>query len=148
MVVSQRIGKRFEGSAFEKWPIFFDDDEDHREITSSFGTKPDLITEIKPPIMDEIKGIEMTEMESINNLLPPINGIRPPAPEPCFEKYCSRYGWESLDTNDGTGDHESFKYVLIGKDSIPQRRAIWSQSELCFHIRASEIQAFPDSSPL
>ena len=105
MVVSQRIGKRFEGSAFEKWPIFFDDDED----TSSFGTKTDLITEIPPPIMDEIKGIEMTEMESINNLLPPINGIRPPAPEPCFENYCSRYGWESLDTNDGTGDHESFK---------------------------------------
>ena len=102
MVESQRVGNRFEGSAFEKWPIFFDDGED----TSSLGNKPDLITEIPPPIIDEIKGIEMTEMESIKG---PINGIRPPAPQPCFENYCSRYGWESLDTNDGTGDHESFK---------------------------------------
>ena len=93
MVESQRVGNRFEGSAFEKWPIFFDDGED----TSSLGNKPDLITEIPPPIIDEIKGIEMTETESIKGK------------KPCFENYCSRYGWESLDTNDGTGDHESFK---------------------------------------
>ena len=81
MVISQPIGKRFEGSAFEKLRI-----------------------ELPPPIMDEIYGIEMTEIESIS-----INGRPPPAPQPCHLNYCSRGGWESLDSNDGTGDHESFK---------------------------------------
>ena len=81
MVVSQPLGKRFEGSAFEKLRI-----------------------ELPPPIMDEINGIEMTEIESIS-----INGRPPPAPQPCHFNYCPRDGWESLDSNDGTGDHESFK---------------------------------------
>ena len=72
MMLSQRIGKRFEGPAFEKLRI-----------------------EIPPPIMDEINGIEMNEIEY--------------RPQPCYINYCSIKGWESLDSNDGTGDHESFK---------------------------------------
>ena len=81
MVISQPIGKRFEGSAFEKLRI-----------------------ELPPPIMDEINGIEMTEIESIS-----INGRPQPPPQPCHFNYCPRDGWESLDSNDGTGDHESLK---------------------------------------
>ena len=81
------------------------DDEDLREDISPFKTKTDFEIEIPPPIMDEINGVEMNEMESIAS----INGIRPPAPRPCYVDYCSQNGWESLDSNDGTGDHESFK---------------------------------------
>ena len=99
MMLSQRIGKRFEGSAFEKWPLYDD------ENISPLETKTVLRIEISPPIIDEINGIEMNEMESIGS----INGIRPPAPRPCYVDYCSMNGWESLDSNDGTGDHESFK---------------------------------------
>ena len=96
MMLSQRIGNRFEGPAFEKWPLYDD------ENISPFGTITDFEIEIKPPIMDEINGIEINEMESIES----INGKRP---QPCYVNYCSKNGWESLDSNDGTGDHESFK---------------------------------------
>ncbi len=33
----------------------------------------------------------------------------PPDQEPCSIIYCSQNGWESFDSNTGTGDHESFK---------------------------------------
>ena len=106
IVLSQRIGKRFEGSASEKWPLFLYDDEEFQDFRDfeNFETKPDSIIELPPPIMDEINGIEMTEIESIS-----INGRPPKAPQPCHFNYCPRDGWESLDSNDGTGDHESFK---------------------------------------
>ena len=104
MVVSQPISKRFEGSASEKLPLFLYDDEEFQDFRDfeNFETKPDSRIELPPPIMDEINGIEMTEMESINSWQPaPIL--------PCSFNYCSRDGWESLDSNGGTGDHESFK---------------------------------------
>ena len=101
-VTSQRIDKRFEDSAYEKLPAIFFDDED----IIPFETKTDTRIEISTPLVDEIFGIEMTEIESINT---EINGIRPPAAKPCSVDYCSLAGWESLDSNGGTGDHESFK---------------------------------------
>ena len=94
LVLGQRIGKRFEGPAFEKWPLHGDED------MSPFKTKTDSRIELPPPMMDEINGIEMNEMES---------NKWTPVPEPCYVNYCSQNGWESLDSNDGTGDHESFK---------------------------------------
>ena len=102
MVVSQPIGKRFEGSASEKWPLFLYDDEEFQDFRDfeNFETKPDSIIELPPPIMDEINGIEMTEIESISTNK---------RPQPCHLNYCPRDGWESLDSNDGTGDHESLK---------------------------------------
>ena len=104
MVVSQPIGQRFESSDFEKMPLFLYDDEAFQDFRDfeNFKTKDKLRIELPPPIMDEINGIEMTEMESINEWQPaPIL--------PCSFNYCSRDGWQSLDSNDGTGDHESFK---------------------------------------
>ena len=91
-VTGQRIGKRIESLAHEKGPEFFFDDED----IIPYGTKPGTKTEIATPMTDEILGIEVTEMESLNK-------------RPCYVDYCANAGWESLDSNDGTGDHESFK---------------------------------------
>ena len=102
LATSQRISKRFEGSAYEKSPAIFFDVEDIVPFESKTGTRIEITT----PLVDEILGIEMTEIESINT---EINGIRPPAAKPCSIDYCSQAGWESLDTNGGTGDHESFK---------------------------------------
>ena len=104
LVTSQRIGKRFESSAYEKWPAIFFDDADiiPFETTGKTGTRIEITT----PLVDEILGIEMTEIESFD---PDINGIRPPVPQPCSIGYCSQAGWESLDSNGGTGDHESFE---------------------------------------
>ena len=85
-VAGQRIGKRIESLAHEKGPEFFFDDK-------------------ATPMKDEILGIEVTEMESLNTEV----NSRPPISRPCYVDYCANAGWESLDSNDGTGDHESFK---------------------------------------
>ena len=89
-VTGQRIGKRIESLAHEKGPEFFFDDEDIiQEITQEIAT----------PMTDEILGIEVTEnlnTETMNK-------------RPCYVDYCANAGWESLDSNDGTGDHESLK---------------------------------------
>ena len=90
-VAGQRIGKRP-----EKGPEFFFDDEDIIQ---------EIIQEIATPMTDEILGIEVTEMESLNTEV----NSRPPVSRPCYVDYCANAGWESLDSNDGTGDHESLK---------------------------------------
>ena len=71
-------------------PLFFYDDEEFGNFRDfeNFETKTDLKIELIQPIMDEINGIEMTEMKSINSIS--IND-RPPTSQPCHFNYCSRY---------------------------------------------------------
>ena len=61
--------------------------------------------DIEPPMIEEVNGNEMTELEAF---MSPIQGAiesveRPP---PCQCPYVE--SWNSLDSSDGTGDHESF----------------------------------------
>ena len=61
--------------------------------------------DIEPPMIEEVNGNEMTEREAF---LSPIQGISGPVerPPPCQCPYVE--SWNSLDSSDGTGDHESF----------------------------------------
>ena len=67
--------------------------------------EPSLL--LVPPMKDEVKGIERTELEyqiwreSIDNLIS--DG---PVSPPC---QCPGNSWENLDSNEGTGDHEWFR---------------------------------------
>ena len=63
-------------------------------------------TELQAPSKDHINGIEVSEI-----ITKPPAGAAPlpgaPSRGPC-SRYCSPTEYRSMDTNDGTGDHEEF----------------------------------------
>ena len=64
---------------------------------------------LAPPMAKEVNGIKRAE-DDWRKPYPGIDGPSPTIfPTVC---QCSNGNWENLDTNDGTGDHESFKLVL------------------------------------
>ena len=72
--------------------------------------------DIEPQMIEEVNGIDMTELEyhewieSINYIISHIQGnssiIKPEEVSPSCQ--CPVELWKSSDSNDGTGDHEAF----------------------------------------
>ena len=72
-----------------------------RNLSYSSRLSPNT-PDIEPPMIEEVNGIDRTELE-YHEWRKSINSTSPPC-------HCQDVElWESSDSNEGTGDHESFK---------------------------------------
>ena len=88
---SQPVKKAIEDSIFHKRS---DPKYDYNESISTTRI------EMPAPMKDSIIGTEATEIESLTESKQPVS---------CSGTFCPKTSWMSLDSNDGRGDHESFK---------------------------------------